>query len=207
MVVCMSVLQATVDAPVPAERRALTVLGRVVLAGVFALGLLVGYSSGLGLLLYVPFAGVGAYLAVRRPRMSIGWMLFAVGWGFALISSRLDVSLAQFDAGTLDYADRVFFALQSFGYVAAFLVLPTLVMVFPSGHLPDGSWGRALRIFIAVEAAVLALVAVSPQVTVNIVSEELSVLVRNPIAVLPDLPIWAVINTTTAPISFLVPIF
>jgi hypothetical protein len=205
MVGGVNALPVAIDAPIPVARPDLGALGRILLAAVFALGLVVGYSSGLGLFLYLPFAGVGAFLAVRRPRMSIGWLLFAVGWGFALLASRIDVPLGQFDAGTVDLADRVYLVFQGLGYVGAFLLLPTLVMVFPSGRLPGGRWGRAMRVFIAVEGVWLTLVSFSPQLTVNVVSQELAVVVRNPNAVLPDLPIWAVVNTSTAPVLFLVP--
>ena len=78
MVVGVNAVHVAVESPVPATRPDLGVLGRVLLAAVFAIGLFVGYSSGLGLFLYSPFAGVGAYLVVRRPRMSIGWMLFGI---------------------------------------------------------------------------------------------------------------------------------
>ena len=206
MVVGVRTLQAAVEVPIPAAKPDLGVLGRILLVAVFAAGLVVGYSSGLGLLLYVPFAGVGAYLATRRPRMSIGWMLFGIGWGFALISSRVDVPIEQIEAGTVDLADKVFIVLQGLGYVAAFMLLPMLVVVFPSGRLPDGRWGRALRVFIVVQTVWLALVTFSPQISMNLVSQELAVIARNPVAILPDLPVWAVINTSTAPISFLVPI-
>jgi hypothetical protein len=137
--------------------------------------------------------------------VSIGWVLFAVGWGFALIASRVDASPAQFEAGTVDLADKVFIVIQGLGSVAAFVSLPTLVIVFPSGQLPGGRWGRAMRVAIVVEAVSLALVSLAPQVTLNLVSQELAVVVRNPVAVLPDLPIWALINTSTAPLAFLVP--
>jgi hypothetical protein len=206
MVAGMKAMPLVVDAPIPAARPDLGMLGRILLAAVFATGLIVGYSSGLGLFLYFPFAGVGAYLVARRPRMSIGWMLFGIGWGFALVSSRIDVPLAQVEAGTVDLADKAFIVMQGLGYVAAFMLLPLLVVVFPSGRLPRGGWGRALRVFIAVQTVWLALVGFSPQISMNLVSQELAVVVRNPVAILPDLPIWAVINTSTAPITFLVPI-
>ena len=121
MVMGVNAMPAVLDAPIPAARPGLGVLGRILLAAVFAAGLVVGSASGLGLGLYVPFAGVGVYLALRRPRMSIGWMLFGVGWGFALVSSRIDAPLGQFEAGTVDLGDKVFIAVQGLGYVAAFV--------------------------------------------------------------------------------------
>ena len=188
-------MPVAVEAPIPATRPDLGVLGRIFLGGVFLVGLILGYASGLGLALYIPFAGVGAFLALRRPRMSIGWMLFAVGWGFALISSKVDVPLAQFEAGTVELQDRAFVVAQGFGYLAAFVLLPAIVMVFPSGRLPGGAWGRGLRLVIAVEAITFGAAAFfSPQLNVNLKSQELSVLVRNPVAILPDLPIWTVVN-------------
>lgn len=204
MVTGVRALPAALGAPIPVAKPDLNVLGRVLLAAVFAVGLVVGYTSGLGLFLYLPFAGVGAFLALRRPRMSIGWMLFAVGWGFALISSRIDATPEQFQAGTVELADKAFIVLQGFGYLAAFVLLPTLVLAFPSGRLPSGAWGRAVRVIISAEAVVFGLVTFAPQVNINLVSQELAVVVRNPVAVLPDLPIWTVLNPGNA--GFLVAI-
>lgn len=200
----MNAMPVALETPIPAAKPDLGVLGRILLAAVFGVGLLLGYSSGLGLALYIPFAGVGAFLALRRPRMSIGWMLFAVGWGFALISSRVDASLGQFEAGTVELADRAFIVLQGFGYIAAFLLLPTLVLAFPSGRLPAGRWGRAVRAVLAFEAGVFSLVIFAPGLNINLKSQELSVVVRNPVAVLPDLPLWTVINETNSSPFFVV---
>jgi hypothetical protein len=194
MVALVNATQVALEPSIPVAKTDLGVLGRILLAAVFAIGLVVGYTSGLGLLLYIPFAGVGAFLALRRPRMSIGWMLFAVGWGFTLISSRIDATTGQFEAGTVELADKAFMVLQGFGYLGAFVLLPTLVMAFPSGRLPSGAWGRAVRLVIAAEAIVFGLVVFAPQININLVSQELGVVVRNPVAILPDLPIWTVLN-------------
>jgi hypothetical protein len=191
-------LEAPIEAPIGAARTELSVLGRLVLAAVFVVGLVVGYTSGLGLFLYIPFAGVGAFLVLRRPRMSIGWMLFGIGWGFALISSRIDATPEQFQAGTVELADVAFIVLQGLGYLGAFVLLPTLVVAFPSGRLPSGAWGRAVRLIIGAEAIVFGLVVFAPQINMNLVSKELAVVVRNPVAVLPDLPLWTVLNPGNA---------
>jgi hypothetical protein len=197
-------LEAPIEAPIPAATADLGLVGRILLAAVFVVGLVVGYTSGLGLFLYIPFAGVGAFLVLRRPRMSIGWMLFGIGWGFALISSRIDATLEQFQTGTVELADVAFIVLQGLGYLGAFVLLPTLVLAFPSGRLPSGAWGRAVRLVIAAEAIVFGLVVFAPQISINLVSRELAVVVRNPVAILPDLPIWAVVNPGNAPILFVI---
>jgi hypothetical protein len=198
MVGGVTTLQGAIEAPIPTTKPDLGVLGRIVLAGVFAVGLVLGYSSGLGLFLYIPFAGVGAFLALRRPRMPIGWMLFGVGWGFALISSRIDVTVAEFEAGTVEFADVGFIVMQGFGYIATLLLLPLLVAAFPSGRLPTGRWGRALRLVLGVDAIVFCLVIFGPRLNVNLVSQELQVTVPNPVAILPDSPIWAILNQSTS---------
>lgn len=71
MVDGVNALPAALMAPIPAARQDLGVLGRMLLAAVFIPGLAVGYTSGLGLAFYIPFAGVGAFLILRRPRMTI----------------------------------------------------------------------------------------------------------------------------------------
>jgi len=79
----------------------------------------------------------------------------------------------------------------------------TVAVVFPSGGLPSGRWGRAVRIGFAVEGLILLLAMVEPTLSVNLVGSEHSVVIRNPIAVLPDLPIWGLITQDTTALVFI----
>ena len=45
-------------------------------------GLVLAATVPLTSLYYVSYVGVGALLAIRRPRNSIGWLLVAIGFGF-----------------------------------------------------------------------------------------------------------------------------
>jgi hypothetical protein len=55
-------------------------LGRIAVIGIVIAGALVAVSNGINLLMFIPYAIVGALLAIRRPQTSIGWILLAIGW-------------------------------------------------------------------------------------------------------------------------------
>ena len=62
-----------------------------------ASGLLIsGRPAALSLLIllaaYVPYAGVGSVLVMRRPRNLIGWVLLGIGWTFAVSFLPIDAT-------------------------------------------------------------------------------------------------------------------
>jgi hypothetical protein len=64
--------------------RPLGLPGRITTVAVVALALVVGLTSGTGLLATAPYGLVGGFLAIRRPRSSIGWLLLLGAWSFAV---------------------------------------------------------------------------------------------------------------------------
>ena len=53
-----------------------------------------------GIVLYVAYAGVGSYLAIRRPRNSIGWLLVVTGWALGGGSIRITETMLEAQPGT-----------------------------------------------------------------------------------------------------------
>jgi hypothetical protein len=137
---------ATGREPAPAS---LGVGGRVVLALLLAGGFAVALTSALGLL-FVPYALIGALLAIRRPGNSIGWLLVAIGWALALLNVPTIDATAQQATGK-----------------AVFLLLFALAVVFPSGRLPGGRWRRIVRAVLAIGVGLVVVSAIAPTITVR----------------------------------------
>ena len=116
-----------------------------------------------------------------------------MAWFHALAAAPLDATVAQFEAGpplplaiaavVLGSAGMILFA--SYGLIA---------MVFPSGRLPGGRWGRTARLVLVLDAAILLIALVSPRINVNLPGYPNGAIVPNPIALAPDLPIWHVLT-------------
>src|SRR4051794_32079879 len=91
---------ARVTTSVPAgDAVQLRPLGRIAVVALTLPGLAVASLSDFGLLWFVPYAGAGAVLAIRRPRTSIGWLLLALAWALAFAGiGTVDPSTLPVDA-------------------------------------------------------------------------------------------------------------
>jgi hypothetical protein len=183
--------------------------GQVAVAIVVLAGAFVGTGSQLGpvwLLIYVPFAGVGALLAIRRPQTSIGWLLLAQGWMFAIILAPVRATVQQFADGSFDGPSGILAAIQGGSGPATFYLYAVLAIIFPSGRLPTGRWGMAGRAGLVAGLALVVAGFVTPLINVSFAGLAAKVPVRNPIALFPDLAIWQVVtlDTTFFPIVVLV---
>ena len=186
---------ATAPPRLPARWRGLVVrLGFGILA---VAGLFLAIPSGYGLLWFVPYTAVGTVLVIRRPGMSIGWLLLAIGWLLAVQSASVGATVEQFSAGTVPWPLLVLsWAAGGLGGFGGFLLLACLAMVFPSGRLPDDRWGRGARIILAAVTVFVVLAAVGPTINVNLIDAPNGAIVRNPFAVAPDAWIWQALNPT-----------
>ena len=177
--------------------------GRLVVLALALGAIAIGATSGFGLIFAIPYAGVGGVLAIRRPGTWIGWTLLLMGWLHALAAASVDGTEAQFSAGPpLPLA--VAAVATSVAGTAVFLGYTYLAIVFPSGRWPGGRWGRVSRIALGYGLLVFALTAFAPTIEVSLSSVGTQVAVKNPFAVLPDLPLWSLgISGVLFPILFL----
>jgi hypothetical protein len=175
--------------------RTLIRAGRVAVVGLVAAGAFVGAGSGLiWLVPFIPFAGVGALLAIRRPRTSIGWILIGLGWSFAILMAPVQATAQQFADGTADLPSAVLAVAQGGGGPAAFFLFALLATVFPSGRLPTGRWGMVGRAALGLGLIIVIAGYVMPVISVNLAGREAYTTVRNPIALLPDLALWRLVT-------------
>jgi hypothetical protein len=178
------------------EGRAIALTGQLAIVGlVLAEAFLAATNSngpsGLG---FIPYSAVGAVLVIRRPRTSIGWILVGMGFSFALVSISVTGTASEFADGSVDVPAALFAVVHSGLPTTALFLYAVLTMVFPSGRLPTGRWGWLARAGLGAGLVVTIAAYLLPVVSV---SRPSSAWVRNPVALLPDLPIWQVITPAT----------
>jgi hypothetical protein len=185
--------------------RSLGLAVRLVIGGlVIGTGILSTTSpAGPAGVLSIPYAAMGAILIVRRPRTSIGWLLLGQAMCFALISFPVTGTPQEFADGSVDLPVALFAVIHSGLGTTAFFFFAVLVMVFPSGRLPEGRWGRLGQAALGVALVFTAAAYVVPEISAGYPESEF---VRNPVALLPDLAIWRVVNMITVifPVMFVV---
>ncbi len=127
--------------------------------------------------------------------MPIGWLLFAIGWLLVAQVMPVDATPEQFATGTVPWPQLVlsYLAGGPLG-VGAMILFAYLAMVFPSGHLPDGRWGRVGRMLLTTVAVLVVLTGVGPTINVNLIGAPNGANVRNPLALAPDAEIWRVLD-------------
>ncbi len=170
---------------------------RLGLAVLIVAGLVVSAPSGFGIMWFVPYAGVGSLLVVRRPTMSIGWILLGIGWALTIATLSLDVTAQDYVDGSLDPVTAVLSVLSSSAGLAGFFLFALIAIAFPSGRLPAGRWGRIARIVVWTGLMVVVASLFMPMITVSVWGEPLALPVPNPAAVLPGLALWTVLTPDT----------
>jgi hypothetical protein len=179
--------------PTDLTNRPLGLPGRIAVVAVAALAIAVGLTSGVGFLESAPYGIVGSVLAIRRPRHPIGWLLLAGAWTFALSSVTVPATTAQLVAGALSPQLMAVAVVQAStgGFLIALLLVITLV--FPSGRLPTGPWGRLARLALAIVLLLAILGVFAPTISVSVPGISSGVDVPNPLALVPGWPLWPVV--------------
>ncbi len=172
------------------EPRSLGPIPTVGLIALLAAGLLLTVTVPLTALYFLSYGCIGAVVALRRPRNPIGWLLIATAFGFIWTSTPPLSDIAAVQAGTASLGVSLGMWLSGWASVAWFLSFFALMVVFPNGRLPDGRWGVASRILLAIGAVLIVLTAASPSFTLTVGDGVQSVTVANPFAILPDLALW-----------------
>jgi hypothetical protein len=158
-------------------------------------GVLVAAPSGFGVLWFIPYAGVGTLLVVRRPRNSIGWLLLVLGWVHALTTVTFDATVAQFADGSLSAPVRLAGWVLGATGGTLFLLYAILMLVFPSGRLPRSRLAVLGRVGIGIGTGLSLATAFAPMLNVNLRGYSNGVLVQNPLAIAPDSSIWPVLSS------------
>jgi class 3 adenylate cyclase len=168
--------------------------------GFLAAGLIVGIAVSLlagdifSLLFFVSYAIAGSLLIARQPRNTIGWLLLATGWGLCLASLLIRPATAQALAnGTASATDELIAWFTSWGWTAGFLSLLAITILFPNGRLPAGRWKIPAVVLLCAAALTVLVTAFAPTISVTPADEGRPFLIPNPVAFLPDLPVWGLV--------------
>jgi hypothetical protein len=165
-------------------------------------------SDAGGVLLLASYGIPGLVLAVRRPGQPIAWLLVLMALGLALGTNRVTAALEDLLAGTVEGVEAFTAWANGTGWVLAFEGLIGIALVFPSGRLPAGRWGRVGRVAVGVAVALGVLLLGGPIVNVTLPGYAYGIDVPNPYA-LPFLagstfmadsaiPFWFALVGTTA---------
>jgi hypothetical protein len=145
-----------------------------------------------GLELFVAYAGMGVFLAVRRPRNPLGWLLALTGCGLALGNARVDADPTTLVSGTTNLGLAVVSWANSDGWALAFVGVIGIALLFPSGRLVPGRMAWVGWSIGAVALALAFLVAAGPSVKVTDVNGG-NVSLPNPLAIAPDSGLWGAV--------------
>jgi hypothetical protein len=130
-----------------------------------------------GTLLAVGYSTVGAVVASRRPRNSIGWVLCAIGlsWGAHHFSSEYVTYALLAAPGSLPAANAAAW-ISSWLWVPGLGLIVFLALLFPSGRLPSPRWRPFAWLSVMLVAAGTIMAAFSP-------GARFGLSVRNPLGI------------------------
>ncbi|HEY5051512.1 MAG TPA: hypothetical protein VII50_11465 [Acidothermaceae bacterium] len=118
----------------------MTAITFALLIGGFPLQKLAHQSLNAGNLLMLPFALVGAIVAIRQPRNPIGWIMLALAM---LFLTSTDAGLYAVRSFRLDHKElplaRLAVACTQL-WVGLLVLLPLPILLYPDGRLPSRRW-------------------------------------------------------------------
>jgi len=144
-----------------------------------------------GLVLYLAYAGTGAYLAIRRPANHLGVLLLVVGWGIGLGSAGTYLPPGVDLTGDLRL--QLVAVASNCGWPLLFIGMLAIILTFPEGRLPSGRFRWPARLALVAQTAIGLLIMTGPTITMT---ASVPIVIPNPIAVLPDSPVWRALPPT-----------
>ncbi len=157
--------------------------GVIVLA---AVGGVAAANAGSAIIIYVPYATVGAILSIRRPRNGIGWLLTTIAWSFALGFLPVQATVEELQTLT---APPIVLAVAWFkngwSLPLTFALIACLAIVFPTGRLPAGRWRRPAMLLLMAMGAITVSGAIWPVLEVLPEGVDHMIAIPNPLRLLP----------------------
>lgn len=151
-----------------------------------AVGGVVAANAGIAIVIFVPYATVGAVLVVRRPRNVIGWLLTTIAWSFALGFLPIRATVEELQTLT---ASPVVLAVawfkSSWSAPLTFALIAWLAIVFPTGRLPGGWWRLPAMLLLLAMGAITAAAAIWPALQVQPEGFDHMIAMPNPLGLLP----------------------
>lgn len=154
-------------------------------------GVLVAFVNGtiwIAWIVYLPYACVGALLAIRRPRNWIGWLLIGIGWAFLGGFLRALASPAAIQAGTAPPLPTLIAWVSSWAWFAAMALFVDIMVIFPASRLPTGRRRNLALATIAVPWLGILLMSLATTMTINKPDGSGPVSINSPVAALVSQP-------------------
>ncbi len=96
------------------------------------------------------FGGLGALVAVQRPRLAAGWLMLLVGLCSGAVSLTTVYAAATLPGDPASTAGALSFWISSWLWVPAYVPVPSLLLqVLPDGRLPGPRWRAAAGVAVA----------------------------------------------------------
>lgn len=151
-----------------------------------ATGGVVAAIAGSAVIVYVPYAMVGAILVIKRPGNGIGWLLTAIAWQFTVGWLPVQATIEELQTLT---APPIVLAVAwfkvSLGLPLAFALIACLAIVFPTGRLPRGRWRWPTMLLLLAMGAITLSAAIQPVLQVQPQGSDHMIMMPNPLQVLP----------------------
>jgi MFS family permease len=133
--------------------RAGRAIGRIALLALVLAASAIAAGDPFTLLSVAISCSVGAFLIDRRPRNSVGWLVFAIGVTSLATTTSVDLDLAALKAGTAPWPQFLSLWLGAWSGGMNFVCYAAVAFVFPSGSLVQRH--RRLILVALVSAAVV----------------------------------------------------
>jgi hypothetical protein len=167
----------------PPPRALIVLIAAIVLAGIP-----VAVVSGFGVLVYPPYAGIGALLALRRHRNPIGWLLIALSWTFLFAFQPTTATAAALQAGIAPPLEIIMAWSSAWLPTSGFLLLLVIMIIFPAGRMPKDKWRWPAIAAIMAAASAVILAALVPTFKVTVDGQAITL--PNQFTFLPDDSPW-----------------
>jgi two-component system NarL family sensor kinase len=133
-----------------AEAAAVTAAVSLIVSGMGGRAALLSYMPS-NAWLAATFAPLGALVAVRRPRLAIGWLILGFALCYGLSAAGVSLALATAGSGTpgaaLRWAAWLGFSIWT---PAVALFFPLLLLLFPDGRLPSRRWRPLVAVVLVI---------------------------------------------------------
>ena len=155
--------------------------------------LLVALAEPAGIVLFASYAGIGAFLAVRRPTNSIGWLLMMIGWGLGFGNIRVEASIEALMAGDLTTVQSFATWANGCGWNFAFLGFFCISLTFPGGRWPTGRARWPSLVGLGAIVILVAIATFGPTMSIFLDPTEVTMEVPNPFVIAPGAPLWSAV--------------
>lgn len=167
--------------------------GGVLLGAIAVLGAPTALTDPIGILWLASYAVAGTVLVVRRPTNPIGWLLLLIMLGFMGVTDLEPAEIAAMEAGTTPPGLALQIWIGAVSGTSLFSGYAALALILPTGHLPAGRWRAPAIVLLVVNAVMVILIAVAPQISVTDAGGVQTVPVPNPFAIAPGSSIWTML--------------